>query len=521
MKKIKKDEIGITIIALVITIIVLLILAGITIAMLTGDNGILTKATESSETSEREKTRERIGLSVQAANIEGKGQLEYNNLNEELKKEFGEGNYKILNAGKGYLIIVDNVQYKIDAGGNVEEGKEINNSNIEYAGDLSKGGTYDGTTEEKAYRINCIEDLVEWSNNYSKYNSSYMELEKTLNFEKNNANFCDFFIDYIIWPEELLTQDIFRIVTVAHALDVENFADGRARLLEYKVQPYLPIIGKKVKDCGFTQNTLMVGLTRNGELFIPNGDTEIQEDDKLIFMGTSHSLDILAGTFFHEKEIVKSAAIIGGGNVGMMLAKSLEKLRIKTKVIEKDYDRCRLLAEELTNTLVINGDGTNLKLLDEEEIGAADVVISVTNNDERNLLCSLLAKQLGVKRVIARVAKVINIPLFEKVGIDIAVSPKNSAINEVKNDLQENDVDILATVEQGQGEVLEINVIQDFNGQKIKDIKFPAGAIIGVIIRKNNIIIPYGETEIYTDDILIIFTTSDNAGTIKEFFKVK
>ena len=347
------------------------------------------------------------------------------------------------------------------------------------------------------------------------------EYKKTLSLEKNSANFCDFFIDYIIWPEELLTQDIFRIVTVAHALDVENFADGRARLLEYKVKLHHPIVGKKVKDCGFTKNTLIVGLTRNSELFIPNGETEIKEDDKLIFMGTSHSLDILAGTFFHEKEIVKSAAIIGGGNVGMMLAKSLEKLKIKTKVIEKDYDRCRVLAEELTNTLVINGDGTNLKLLDEEEIGAADVVISVTNNDETNLLCSLLAKQLGVKRVIARVAKVINIPLFEKVGIDIAVSPKNSAINEVKNDLQENDVDILATVEQGQGEVLEITVIQDFNGQKIKDIKFPAGAIIGVIIRKNNIIIPYGETEIYTDDILIIFTTSDNAGTIKEFFKVK
>ena len=347
------------------------------------------------------------------------------------------------------------------------------------------------------------------------------EYKKTLSLEKNSANFCDFFIDYIIWPEELLTQDIFRIVTVAHALDVENFADGRARLLEYKVKLHHPIVGKKVKDCGFTKNTLIVGLTRNSELFIPNGETEIKEDDKLIFMGTSHSLDILAGTFFHEKEIVKSAAIIGGGNVGMMLAKSLEKLKIKTKVIEKDYDRCRVLAEELTNTLVINGDGTNLKLLDEEEIGAADVVISVTNNDEKNLLCSLLAKQLGVKRVIARVAKVINIPLFEKVGIDIAVSPKNSAINEVKNDLQENDVDILATVEQGQGEVLEITVIQDFNGQKIKDIKFPAGAIIGVIIRKNNIIIPYGETEIYTDDILIIFTTSDNAGTIKEFFKVK
>ena len=170
---------------------------------------------------------------------------------------------------------------------------------------------------------------------------------------------------------------------------------------------------------------------------------------------------------------------------------------------------------------MINGDGTNLKLLDEEEIGSADVVISVTNNDERNLLCSLLAKQLGVKRVITRVAKVLNIPLFEKVGIDIAVSPKTSAINEVRNDLQENDVDILATVEQGQGEVLEINLDPDFDGKKIMELKFPANAIIGVVIRKNNIIIPKGDTVINTNDILIIFTTAENAPVIKEFFKVK
>lgn len=346
------------------------------------------------------------------------------------------------------------------------------------------------------------------------------EYKKTLSFEKNNEHFCDFFIDYIIWPEELLTQEIFRIVTVAHALDVENFADGRARLLEYKVQPYHSIVGKKVKDCGFTKDTLMVGLTRECCLFIPNGETEIQEGDKLIFMGTSHSLDILAGTFFHEKEIVKSVAIIGGGNVGLMLAKTLETLKIKTKIIEKNYERCQYLAEELRNTLVINGDGTNLKLLDEEEIGSTDVVISVTNNDERNLLCSLLSKQLGVKRVIARVSKVLNIPLFEKVGIDIAISPKNSAINEVRNDLQENDVDILATVEQGQGEVLEISVLPEFNGKKIMDLRFPARAIIGVIQRRNKVIIPKGDTLITTGDILIIFTTAQSAPQIKEFFKV-
>ncbi len=349
---------------------------------------------------------------------------------------------------------------------------------------------------------------------------SKAEYQNTMELDKSNDYLGDFFIDYVIWPEALLTQELFRIVTVAHALDVENFADGRARLLEYKVRPGASIVGKMVKDCGFTRDTIIVGIKRDDLLFIPNGLTEINENDKLIFMGTSHSLDILAGTFFHEKEQVKSVAVIGGGNVGYMLAKSLEDMKIKTKIIEKDYDRCEFLAQELHKTLVINGDGTNLKILDEEEIGSSDVVISVTNNDEKNLLCSLLVKQLGVKRVISRVSKVLNVPLFEKVGIDIAVSPKTSAINEVRNDLDENDVDILATVEQGQAEVLEILVKDEFNGKKIMDLRFPAPAIIGVVQRRNQVIIPKGDTQLREYDILIIFTKADTAQQIKSYFKV-
>lgn len=349
---------------------------------------------------------------------------------------------------------------------------------------------------------------------------SKAEYQNTMELNKSDDYLGDFFIDYVIWPEALLTQELFRIVTVAHALDVENFADGKARLLEYKVRPNSSIVGKMVKDCGFTKDTIIVGIKRDDLLFIPNGLTEINEDDKLIFMGTSHSLDILAGTFFHEKEQVKSVAIIGGGNVGYMLAKNLEDMKIKTKIIEKDYERCEFLAQELHKTLVLNGDGTNLKLLDEEEIGESDVVISVTNNDERNLLCSLLVKQLGVKRVISRVSKVLNIPLFEKVGIDIAVSPKTSAINEVRNDIDETDVDILATVEQGEAEVLEISVQGDFNGKLIKDLRFPAPAIIGIIQRRSHVIIPMGDTQIRNGDILIIFTKADTAQQIKAYFKV-
>lgn len=346
------------------------------------------------------------------------------------------------------------------------------------------------------------------------------EYKTTMEPNKTSDYLDDFYIDYVIWPEELLTQELFRIVTVAHALDVENFADGKARLLEYKVNTGSPIVGKMVKDIGFTKDTIIVGVKRNDLLFIPNGLTEINEDDKLIFMGTAHSLDILAGTFFHDKESVKSVAIIGGGKVGYMLAKSLEVMKIKTKIIEKNYDRCEELAENLNSTIVLNGDGTDFKLLNEEDIGLSDVVISVTNNDERNLLCSLLAKQLGVKRVIARVSKVLNIPLFEKVGIDIAVSPKTSAINEVRNDIDEADVDILATVEQGEAEVMEVPVKQEFDGKIIKDIRFPAPAIIGVIQRRNRVIIPKGDTLIRHRDILIIFTKTDSVDKIKELFKV-
>jgi trk system potassium uptake protein TrkA len=344
------------------------------------------------------------------------------------------------------------------------------------------------------------------------------EYRKNFHFDKSEEHFCDMFIDFIIWPEELLTQEIFRIVTVAHALDVENFADGKARLLEYKVGAELSIVNKKVKDCGFTPDTLMVGITRGGELFIPNGDTQILAEDKLIFMGTSHSLDILAGTFFHEKEYVKSVAIIGGGKVGLMLAQNLEALKIKTKIIEKNYERCEALAQSLKNTLIIHGDGTNLELLNEEEIGSSDVVINITNNDEKNLLCSLLAKQLGVKRVISRVSKIMNMSLFEKVGIDVAISAKTSAINEIRNDLAENDVDILATVEQGQGEVLEILVMPEFNNKRVMELKLPVPAIIAVIQRKGSVIIPKGDTPIHMNDVLIIFTTAADADAVKAFF---
>lgn len=345
------------------------------------------------------------------------------------------------------------------------------------------------------------------------------EYKSSLGLAKDAEYNCDFYVDNIIWPEELLTQEIFRIITVAKALDVENFAEGRARLLEYKIAKNSILVNGLVKNCEFPKDTLIVGITRDNELFIPNGETVLHENDKVIFMGLSHSLDILAGKFFHEKEFVKNVTIIGGGNVGLKLAKNLENLKLKLKIVEKDEKRCEFLAQELDNALIINGDGTDLELLNEEDISNSDVVVSVTNNDEKNLLCSLLVKHMGAKRVISRVSKNTNVSLFERVGIDIAISSKTAALNEIKNNIKETNIGILATVEQGKGEVLVIEIPENYETKKIMELRLPAKAIVGVIQRRKRIIIPNGATQIMSGDNLIIFTTSENAPVIREFFE--
>ena len=344
------------------------------------------------------------------------------------------------------------------------------------------------------------------------------EYIESLGLIKGSEYHSEMMIDSVIWPEALLTQEIFRIITVPDAIDVENFAQGKARLLEYRIKNESSLLGKQIKDCSFPDETLVVGITRNNELFIPSGLTVFEEGDKVIFMGAATSLDILAREMFSESEKIKSVGIIGGGNVGLMLAKDLEKANIRTKIIEKNYKRCEFLTENLKKTLILNGDGTDLELLQQEEFNEFDVLVSVTNNDEKNLLCSLLAKQLGVKKVITRVSKSSNIALFEKVGIDVAMSPKEAAIDEINNVLIETDIDILATVEQGQGEVIDIYIPENYKDTKVMDLRLPQKAIIGIIRRGSKVIIPKGDTLVRARDSLIVFTMAEHSSAVKDYF---
>ena len=342
---------------------------------------------------------------------------------------------------------------------------------------------------------------------------------ESLNILKGSTYHNELYLDLVIWPDELLTQSIFRIITVPKAIEVENFADGKARLTEYRITEESKLLGQKLKDCRFVDQTIVIGITRDEKLFIPHGETEFMLNDKVIFMGLPKSLNLLSSQFSKDKQKLKTATIIGGGNVGQRLAQSLEAIGVKIKIIERNKKRCEELSELLKSTLILNADGTNFNLLKNEDIEHSDVVVCVTNNDEKNLLCSLLAKQLGVEKIITRVSKESNVTLFEKVGIDVAVSQNEAAVEEIKNSVIESGKGIITTVERGQGTIIEMVTPKGYKDTKIMDLKFPKNAVISIIQRGVRAIIPKGDTLIRENDKLIIFTTEENAQSVRGFFK--
>lgn len=348
--------------------------------------------------------------------------------------------------------------------------------------------------------------------NHHEYIEAFKSENKLLAHSK-------FGLDQIVWPKKALADELEKIISVPAAIDVEIFARGKVKLFEYRIKETTPIINKQLKDCFFPEGCIIVAITREDELFIPDGNTQLIKNDKAIFMGTDEALELLSISFFEQKQTIKSITIIGGGTVGYLLAKNLETKKLDIKIIENNDLRCNELASALKKTLVLKGDGTDLELLESEQIGNSDVLVSVTNNDEKNLLCSLLGKQLGVKKVLTRVDKTSNLKLFEKVGIDVALSPKSSSVKEILNNLQERDIDILAIVEMGKGEVLEITTPENFADIQIKDLNFPFKAIIGSVIRRKKVIVPKGNTLIRAEDHLIIFTRPQDSNRVKEFFE--
>jgi trk system potassium uptake protein TrkA len=330
-----------------------------------------------------------------------------------------------------------------------------------------------------------------------------------------------FEIDRVVWPEAQLAEDIERIVRAPGALDAESFADGAIQLAEYRIEAQSPFARRRVMDLHLPHESLIVAVKRGDTFFIPRGSSEIAEGDKAVVMGTPGALAEvrrrMTGTVESSRQRV---TVVGGGDVGLQLAERLEQgdAHLEVTIVERSLARGELLASRLKRTLVLNGDGTDLELLESEDVGRADVLVCVIDNDERNLLASLLGRQLGVRRIITRVGKRTNLRLFERVGIDVAISARGAAVASVLHQISGESTRLLAVIEQGAGRILELDVPETYPARALKDMAPPLNSIIGAILRKSRAFVPRGNDRVEPGDRIIVFTTHAVAGEVRDYF---
>lgn len=327
-------------------------------------------------------------------------------------------------------------------------------------------------------------------------------------------------IDVIIWPQYMLAREVSRIVLVPDAIDVEVFAKGRVWLMEYRLDQDSSMVGIPLQHLSLPRQALAVARVRDDELHIPKGDTSFSVGDKVVFMGKRRALARLTSKFLHkEQRVVREVTIVGGGNVGLTLAKLLERGEgLRIKVIEVSTERCDQVASQLKHATVLHGDGTDLGLLQEEQINRSDVLVSVTSDDEKNLLCSLLARQMGIPKIVTRVNKPPNMKLFEGVGIDVPLNPRVTAISAVLNSLRGAGVQFLATLEHGQAHVVELVVPDDFPVTAVKNLPRQPGAIIGAILSGYKTRVPHGDDYVEPGDHLLVLCTEEAREAVQEYF---
>jgi trk system potassium uptake protein TrkA len=292
------------------------------------------------------------------------------------------------------------------------------------------------------------------------------------------------------------------------------------RLLEYRLDRDSPLIEQPLTALNLPNGSLLVAVRRGETFFIPRGDTRLRAGDKVVVMGIPSAMDAV------QRRITPAAdqrrqtvTIIGGGDVGLRLAERLDGVgNIELRIIERDQPRGEMLAARLRHALVLNGDGTDLSLLESEGIGRADVLVSVIDNDEKNLLASLLGRQLGVRRIITRVGKPANLHLFERVGVDVAISARGAAVASVLHHIEGGQASLLAVLEEGEGRILEVQVPAGYQARMLRDLNAPRDSIVAAILRGEDVIVPRGIDVVRAGDRLLVFSTRESAPHVRTFF---
>lgn len=329
-------------------------------------------------------------------------------------------------------------------------------------------------------------------------------------------------VDLMICPELALASEVADILSSPSAIDAEMFAEGKVKMTEFAISPGSKLVGKHMQDLRLADSCIVSAVFRENEIIIPHGDDLIKANDHMVVVGKPDAMEHLESIFGSEVSHRTRILLIGCGIVGLYLAKLIDREEnADLRIIEQSKSRCIEVADVLENALVLNGDGTDVSLLREESIENMDVVVAITDSDEKNLLCALLAKQLGAKKVIARADRSDYLPLFEMVGIDMAVSPREATVNEVLKLTMGRGIQTLTTIEGERAEIIEYTASEKSKivGKPLSKVKFPKGSLINMVVRGQETIIPRGDFVVNEGDRVVIFSMASAASEVEKFFK--
>ena len=319
-------------------------------------------------------------------------------------------------------------------------------------------------------------------------------------------------VDDVISPEHIVSSYLGRLIDLPGSLQVLDFADGKVQLVAVKAHYGGPLVGQEIRLLRQhmpSVDTRVAAIFRQNRPIIPEGSTVIEADDEVFFIAARNNIRAVISELRRMDKPYRRIMIAGGGNIGLRLAEDLEK-RYQVKIIEHNRERCVHLSETLEKAIILNGECSQGELLVEENIEDTDVFLALTNDDEANIMSSMLAKRLGARKVMCLINNPAYVDLMQGGELDIAISPQQATIGSLLAHVRRGDVVNVHSLRRGAAEAMEAIAHGEVHsskvvGKAIEDIELPDGTTIGAIVREEQVLIAHDDLVVESDDHVILF----------------
>jgi trk system potassium uptake protein TrkA len=330
-------------------------------------------------------------------------------------------------------------------------------------------------------------------------------------------------VDLMINPDREAALEIERLVSLPGATDVTDFGDARVRMVGLYVDSKSEVLGLTLKELDRKYGPLpvtVVAILRDGRTLIPDGDSTLQPEDHIFLIGESWLMPDVMGLIAQEVAPIKNVMIIGAGPISRHLARHLIDHKISVKLIELNQAKAEMVAAQLEKVLVLNGDGTDVELLQSENVGSMDAFIAASNDEETNIMSCLLARHLGARKTISVIRRSNYVPLVHVVGVDAAVSVRLSTATAVMKYVRKGEIVSFAQLKENDSEAVELLVTSKARATKrtLSKLNIPKGAVVGAIIRGTQVIVPRGDTQVFEGDRVVVFALPQAIDEVQRIF---